>query len=269
MKQAPPVVLSIAGYDPSSGAGVTADIKTAAAHDCYAVTCITAVTVQTSRGVSRVEPLDPEIVGQSLFELAADVPIAAVRIGMLGSGQVAEAVAVFLEAARPPNVVLDPVLSSSSGKALLDERGIGVLKDRLLRLATVVTPNAEEASMLTECEVRSLKQAREAGEKLLTMVQGSVVVTGGHLPENVDLLLWKERSGNTRVEEFGGERIDSSATHGTGCAFASAIACNLALGKPIIEAVRGAKEYVREAIEAAYPLGSGHGPMNHLFKLDE
>ena len=132
---APPIVLSIAGYDPSSGAGITADIKTAASHGCYAVTCITALTVQSTQGVKSVVTLNPELVKATLEELAADVDLAAVRIGMLGSGPVATAVADFLESAVPKHVVLDPVLSSSSGVELLDQQGVTVLRERLLRLA--------------------------------------------------------------------------------------------------------------------------------------
>ncbi len=278
MRQAPPVILSIAGYDPSSGAGVTADVKTAAAHGCFAITSITAVTVQTTEGVRKVQPLDPELVSQTLFELAADMEIAAVRIGMLGSGAVAEEVATFLEAVRPPNVVLDPIFVSSSGARLFDVDPAELLKSdvlldfRLLGMADVITPNAAEATYLSGHRVTSVESAREAARRLLEPgVRGRaprhVVVTGGHLPENTDLLAWKDSDGAVREELFPGDRIESNATHGTGCAFATAIACNLALGKTVVEAVRAAKEYVRRAIAEAYPLGHGKGPMNHLFRL--
>jgi hydroxymethylpyrimidine/phosphomethylpyrimidine kinase len=267
MKQPPPVVLSVGGYDPSGGAGVTADVKTIAAHGCYAISCITAVTVQTTVGVRKVVPLDPELVCQTLFDLAADMPIAAVRIGMLGSGAVAAEVAAFLESARPPNVVLDPIIVSSSGARLLDCPGEAILRDRLLPLATVVTPNAAEASALTGTEVRTADQARAAGRKLLQMSCRNVVVTGGHLADNADLLFWIDGSGSPQEQSFTGQRVQSNATHGTGCAFASALACNLATGKSVPEAVRLAKDYVRQAIEHAYPLGRGKGPMNHLFDL--
>lgn len=266
MLSTPPVLLSIAGYDPSSGAGVTADVKTAAAHGCYAITCITAVTVQTTQGVRKVQPLDPEMVSQTLFELAADIPIHAVRIGMLGSSAVAGEVATFLEPVRPSIVVLDPVIRSSSGTRLLDERGEAVIRDRLLRLATVVTPNAEESAALTGTEVRSIEQARVAARKLQDVGARSVVITGGHLPENTDVLLWRDLEGVVHEVLIPGERINSEATHGTGCAFASALACNLANGEIMPDAVRNAKQYVRQAIQNAYPLGRGKGPMNHLFR---
>jgi hydroxymethylpyrimidine/phosphomethylpyrimidine kinase len=264
----PPVVLSIAGYDPSSGAGVTADVKTAAAHGCFAVTCITAVTVQNTLGVLRVRPIEPEIVGETLFELAADFPISAARIGMLGSGEVAAEVAGFLEQVRPPHIVLDPIFRSSSGMPLvLDAEAVGTLDLRLLKLAEVVTPNAAEATFLSGMKVETLEQAREAGRRILNRGAQNVVVTGGHLPENTDLLVWTDGGGGVREELFEGERIDSNATHGTGCAFATAIACNLARGNSIPEAVRAAKLYVRKAIEAAPGLGKGKGPMEHLFRM--
>lgn len=264
-----PVVLSIAGFDPSSGAGVTADIKTAAAHGCFALTSITAVTVQTTQGVRRVEPIQGEIVSETLFELVADLPIQAVRIGMLGSGEVADAVAGFLETTHPPNVVLDPILRSSSGAELLDAKGTEILKNRLLPLATLVTPNLAEAAALTGLPVSGLEQMRAAGRELLRLGARNAVVTGGHLEGDViDLLLWRpEGSDEIYEEELRGERIQSSSTHGTGCAFATSVACHLARGYRIPEAVAGAKEFVRSAIEHATPLGHGKGPMELLWNL--
>ena len=149
MAPAPPVVLSIAGFDPSSGAGVTADIKTIAAHGCYGVACISALTVQSTSGVRRVEPVAPELLAATLEELASDMEIAAVRIGMLGSAKVVWAVAEFLGKHKLPNVVLDPILKSSSGAELLESAGVQLLTEKLIPLATVMTPNIEEASILT------------------------------------------------------------------------------------------------------------------------
>src|SRR4029077_3962529 len=142
----PPVVLTIAGFDPSSGAGVTADIKTIAAHACYGVACISALTVQSTAAVRRVEPVDPSLVAETLAELAADLEISAVHIGMLGSGKVVRAVADFLSAQKIENVVLDPILKSSSGTTLLDPSGARLLIERLIPLAAVVTPNVDEAA---------------------------------------------------------------------------------------------------------------------------
>jgi hydroxymethylpyrimidine/phosphomethylpyrimidine kinase len=166
MPEAPNVVLTIAGFDPSSGAGVTADIKTIAAHGCYGVACITAMTVQSTAGVKRVEPCDADLVADTLKELAADVKIAAVHIGMLGSGKVARVVAEFLSRQKLTNVVLDPVLRSSSGADLLDVPGKKVVAEQLLSLATVVTPNVDEASLLTGMPVGNPDQMRAAAARL-------------------------------------------------------------------------------------------------------
>ena len=264
-----PVILSIAGFDPSSGAGITADVKTAAAHGCFALASITAVTVQTTQGVRRVEPVEGEIVSETLFELAADLPIHAVRIGMLGSGEVAAAVAGFLETTRPPNIVLDPILRSSSGTDLLDARGTAILKSRLLPLATVVTPNLAEAEALTGRPVSGIEEMRVAGRELLRLGARNAVITGGHLEgDAVDLLLWRaDGSDELLEEELRGERIQSSCTHGTGCAFATSVACHLARGFRVPEAVASAKEFVRRAIENATPLGHGKGPLELLWNL--
>ncbi len=263
------MVLSISGFDPSSGAGVTADVKTAGAHGCFALTCVTSVTVQTTQGVRRVEPVQGEIVSETLFELAADLPIHAVRIGMLGSGEVADAVAGFLETARPPNIVLDPILRSSSGTDLIDVKGAGILKNRLLPLATLVTPNLSEAAALTGLPVSGVDEMRAASRELLRLGARNAVITGGHLKgDAIDLLLWRP-VGTDEVfeEELRGERIQSSSTHGTGCAFATSVACHLARGFRIPEAAAGAKEFVRSAIEHATPLGHGRGPMELLWNL--
>ena len=255
----PPIVLSIAGYDPSSGAGITADIKTAAAHGCYAVTCITALTVQSTMGVRRVEAVRGETVTEILAELATDLEMAAVRIGMLGSGPVAKAVAAFLEHRKPRNVVLDPVLRSSSGAELLDPAGLEVLRNRLLPAADVVTPNIDEASMLADVRVGDLAGMRSAATRLQEMGARAVVVTGGHLREPVDLLCYGEME-----REYPGVRIESQSTHGTGCAFATAIACRLALGVSLTEAVALAKQYVVDGIASAIAPGRGNGPINHF-----
>ncbi len=185
MSEKPPIVLTIAGFDPSSGAGVTADIKTIAAHGCYGVGCITAMTVQSTAGVRRVEPSDPDLVTETLEELVADFDIAAVHIGMLGSGKVVKAVADFLGRrggkARLPNVVLDPILKSSSGIALLDPLGTKLLQERLIPLADVFTPNTDEAFALTGIKVTGMDEMKAAAAKLHKMGSSAVVVTGGHL----------------------------------------------------------------------------------------
>ncbi len=265
---APPVVLSIAGFDPSSGAGITADIKTIAAHHCYGATCVTALTVQSTAGVKEVQPLEGVLIGRMLDDVASDLPIAAVRIGMLGSGEVAEAVADFLTRARLPNVVLDPILKATSGARLLDERGAAVLRSRLLGLASLATPNIDEAAALTGEKVDSLAAMKAAAVRLHEMGAKDVVVTGGHLDQPIDVLS-VSMPGKIEQEELRLDRVRSNSTHGTGCAFATAVACNLAHGRGVRESVLLAKAYVTQAIAKAYPLGQGTGPVHHLYRMDE
>ncbi len=263
MPQTPPVVLTIAGFDPSSGAGITADIKTIAAHGCYGLAAITALTVQSTAGVRQVAPVDPQFLSDTLDELTSDVKISAVHIGMLGSGKIAARVADFLEREKHPNVVLDPVLRASSGTALLDDAGIGVLKERLLPLATVISPNVDEAAALSGTDVRDVHQMKQAAELLHSMGAKGVVITGGHLDRAIDVLSVKD----AYVQVFRSDRIDSKNTHGTGCAFAVAIACQLAQERSPSAAVLLAKAYVTAGISNGYPIGKGPGPINHMYQM--
>ncbi len=264
MPHTPPVVLTIAGFDPSSGAGITADIKTIAAHGCYGVAAITATTVQSTAGVKRISPAEPQLLVETLEELIRDLKLAAVHIGMLGSGQVAGRVAEFLQQAKLPNVVLDPILKASSGAMLLDEPGITALKEGMLPLAAVITPNAEEAATLTGLTVWSIDDMKQAAVKLHQMGAKRVVITGGHLDKAADL--WSPQA-TKDVQLFKADRLDSRCTHGTGCAFSTAIACHLALGRDVAEAVLLAKAYVTSAIANGYPLGRGISPVNHMYRL--
>jgi hydroxymethylpyrimidine/phosphomethylpyrimidine kinase len=280
MAEKPPVVLTIAGFDPSSGAGVTADIKTIAAHGCYGVACITAITVQSTAGVLRVEGVDPALVTDTLQELASDIPISAVHIGMLGTAKVVKAVVEFLSQhsgkagfagksrSRLPNVVLDPILKSSSGADLLDEAGTRLLIEKLIPLADVITPNVDEAAILTGLKVTDLDEMRAAAAKLHQMGSAAVVVTGGHLDKAIDVLSFTTKNG-VEQEVFKAERQRSNSTHGTGCAFATAISCHLALGRGLAEAALLAKTYVTAAIAAGHPLGRGTGPVHHLYRMHQ
>jgi hydroxymethylpyrimidine/phosphomethylpyrimidine kinase len=279
MAEKPPVVLTIAGFDPSSGAGVTADIKTIGAHACYGVACITAMTVQSTSGVRRVEAVDPALVSDTLEELVADVDIAAVHIGMLGSGKVAGAIANFLAPtsggrpsrmgkARLPNVVLDPILKSSSGAELLDAAGIRILIERLIPLSDVVTPNVDEAGVITGMKVQDLEEMKAAAAKFHEMGAPAVVITGGHLEKAIDLLSFTTKRG-IELEVFKAERQRSNSTHGTGCAFATAMACHLALDRGLAEAALLAKTYVTAAISNGQTLGKGTGPVNHLYRMNQ
>ena len=266
MAATPPVVLTIAGFDPSSGAGITADIKTIAAHECYGVACITALTVQSTRGVVRVEGVDLRILRESLQELLADLTIEAVHIGMLGSRQAVEVVADFLVQAQLPHVVLDPILKATSGADLLDAAGTRLLLERLLPLAELVTPNLDEASVMTGMPVTNLEEMRKAAACLHSLGAANVVVTGGHLEKATDLLSFTTARG-TEEEVFKADRQRSNSTHGTGCAFSTALACNLAHGRGLPESVLLAKAYVSAAMANAHPLGHGVGPLHHLFRM--
>jgi len=280
MAEKPPVVLTIAGFDPSSGAGITADVKTISAHGCYGVACITALTVQSTSGVRRVEPVDPVLVGETLEELDADLEIAAVHIGMLGSGKIVKAIADFLQPsgrsgprtangnARLPNIVLDPILKSSSGAQLLDPAGTRLLVERLIPLADVITPNVDEASALTGIKVRDMEEMKAAAAKLHAMGASAVVVTGGHLEKAIDLLSFRTKRG-IEQEIFKAERQRSNSTHGTGCAFATAMACHLALDRGLAEATLLSKTYVTAAISNGQSLGKGTGPVHHLYRMNQ
>jgi hydroxymethylpyrimidine/phosphomethylpyrimidine kinase len=268
MTETSPVVLTVAGFDPSSGAGITADIKTIAAHGCYGVACITALTVQSTKGVRKVEPSKPSLVKDTLEELASDVDIAAVHIGMLGNAKIGQVVADFLEARKQANVVVDPILKSTSGADLLDKAGRRLLLERFLPLAKVITPNFAEAAALTSKSVTNLEQMRKAARTLHDMGAIAVVVTGGDLEKAIDLLSFPGKNGPEQ-EVFRSERLRSTATHGTGCAFATAIACHLAQGRGLPEAVLLAKAYVSAAIANAMPVGRGTGPVHHLYRMDQ
>ena len=278
MPEGPPIVLSIAGFDPSSGAGVTADIKTIAAHACYGVGCLTALTVQSTAGVRRTVGADPALITDTLEELASDFEIAAVRIGMLATGKVVKAVADFLTPSRQPgkesqraslpNIVLDPILKSSSGAELLDRDGTRLMIERLLPLADVITPNIDEAAAITGLKVRDLDEMKAASARLHEMGAPAVVITGGHLEKAVDLLSYTTRRG-VEQEIFKAERQRSNSTHGTGCAFATAMACHLALDRGLAEATLLAKTYVAAAISYGQAVGRGTGPIHHLYRMGQ
>lgn len=263
MLPSPPVVLTIAGFDPSSGAGVTADIKTIAAHGCYGIAAITALTVQSTAGVWKVDPVDVKLLRDTLATLVADVKVSAVHIGTLGSGDVVSEVASFLKQSPLPNIVLDPVLAASSGAKLLDDAGLKVMVEKLLPLTTVLTPNAHEAAVLTRLDVTNIDDMKQAAGRLREMGAQNVVVTGGHLDVAIDLLSFSDGG----VQTFKSERLESNFTHGTGCAFSSSIACHLAQGRPLAEAVLLAKAYVTAAISNGYPVGKGTNPVNHMYRM--
>jgi hydroxymethylpyrimidine/phosphomethylpyrimidine kinase len=261
----PPILLTIAGFDPSCGAGVAADLKTFAAHNCYGVAAITALTVQSTQGVKSVHATPAAQLRAQLDELAADVTIAAVKIGMLANRGNAAAVTEFLDKHKFAQVVLDPVFRPTAGNEdLLDTGGLKFVRDELLKRVRVITPNMPEAEFLTGMEVKDLNSMKAAGQKLVEMGARAVVVTGGHMDKPIDVLCE-----GSEVETFGGDHVKSPNTHGSGCTFSSAIAAQLALGLQLREAVILAKAYVTKAIEKSYQIGKGAGPLNQLYRFHQ
>ncbi len=269
-----PVALTIAGFDPGSGAGVTADLKTFSAHRVYGVACISALTVQSTQGVRAVEPLSAALVRQTLDCLAEDVGLSGVKIGMLATSGIVSEVVSFLtgESARldRSRIVLDPVLRSTSGTPLLDANGVHLLRDRLLHCIGWITPNIRELAILIGEDPGGRDQVPATAVRLKEIAgrlgneELNVVVTGGDLSSPDDFLL----TASGEQLWFTGEKIATNSTHGTGCAFSSALLCGLISGATATEAVAAAKSYVTEALRSAYPVGKGKGPMNHLYRFD-
>jgi hydroxymethylpyrimidine/phosphomethylpyrimidine kinase len=264
-------VLTIAGFDPSSGAGVTADLMVFAAHGLFGISCITGLTVQSTMGVRAATPVSAEIVHDTLDCLQSDLPLAGIKIGMLATAANVAMVAEFIEMLRDEGrrspAVLDPVLRSSSGRELLDAEGVAAMRKRLLPLVDWVTPNLEELGVLTGHSVSRREEMVDAARVLQMMgSEVNVVVTGGHLDPPDDLLL----SVDGEVLWMPGEKIVSRSTHGTGCAFSSALLSRAVLGDAVKDAALMAKRYVAEAIRTATPpMGNGIGPVNHLWPLQE
>ena len=254
-----PRLLVIAGSDSSGGAGIQADLKTAQAFGVYCQTAITAVTVQDTRGVQSVNPVAADLVRAQIETALGDIGADAIKIGMLGNGEIAAAVADVLETNDIP-LVLDTVILSSSGAALLDEAGIKVLKKRLMPRAALVTPNSPECELLTGMEPRSEHRIRNAAMVFKMLGTDNVLFKGGH-GDGAMLrdTLW---TGGEFIP-FDAPRQDTSNTHGTGCTLATAIACGLAQGRSLRDSVSRAHSYVQSAIKTAPGLGSGSGPLNH------
>jgi hydroxymethylpyrimidine/phosphomethylpyrimidine kinase len=260
------VALSIAGFDPSSGAGVTADLKVFAAHGVYGLAAITALTVQSTQGVRRVEAVSPELLAETLTCLSEDVEIAGLKIGMLATAANVDAVGSYLASSgiAPARVVLDPVLKSSSGRELLSAEGVSRLKEKLLPRVGWLTPNIDELAVLAGLPVPNRDPVPAVAEGLAAGYPGlNLVVTGGHLESPDDYL----RLAGGESQWLRGRRIETAATHGTGCAFSSALLCRLVVGDSPAEAAAGAKAYVAEAMATARPIGKGRGPLNHLYMM--
>lgn len=268
-----PVALTIAGFDPSSGAGITADLKVFAAHKIYGMACITALTVQSTLGVRRAEPVSTATIGETLDCLGEDVTPSGVKIGMLATAEVAGKVAAFLAGAGIDRrrIVLDPVLRSSSGRELLSQDGVDRLRTELLTRVGWITPNLDELAVLIDSGPLNKGDIPAATATLQELAHRAgnpelhVIVTGGHLDPPDDFL----RTPESEEIWFPGERVETNSTHGTGCAFSSALLCHLIRGAGPKEAVMEAKAYVTEALRAAYLVGRGKGPMHHLFRMGD
>jgi hydroxymethylpyrimidine kinase/phosphomethylpyrimidine kinase len=255
------VILTIAGFDPSAGAGTLADIKTMSAFGCYGVAAITSLTYQNTQGVYGAEHQAREVVAAQLKALFDDFSILAAKTGMLPTRQVIAEVAAQVAARRLPHLVVDPVVRSTSGYDLIDDDALKALLDELFPLASVVTPNAIEAERITGIAIKDSHSMAHAAERMLEMGAQAVLIKGGDLvsEEAVDFLL--DTDGGLVYSE---KKVPSTNTHGTGCTLSSALACLLAMGYSLREAVPIAKRYIVEAIRTAPNLGSGFGPVNHF-----
>lgn len=255
--------LTIAGSDCSGGAGIQADLKTMTMNGVYAMSAITALTAQNTTGVTGIMEVSPDFLRQQLDMIFSDIRPDAVKIGMVSSGALIEVIAQALTDWQGERIVVDPVMVSTSGSALMETEAVSVLKARLLPMATLVTPNIPEAEVLSGMSIRS-QGDMEAAAKAISGAHGcAVLVKGGHRVNDANDLLYA----GGRAEWFPGTRIHNPNTHGTGCTLSSAIAANLAKGFPLEESIRRAKEYISGALAAMLDLGKGSGPMAHNFAL--
>lgn len=255
-----PVALTIAGSDPSGGAGLQADLKTFHQFGVYGMSAVTVLTVQNTVEVSSVDPLDPEFVQKQLEAVTSDIPPQAAKTGALGTAEITDVVAIWARQNICP-LVVDPVMISKHGVPLLSEAARLSLVEKLLPQAVLVTPNLAEAAVLTGRDVGSLDEMREAARQIADLGPGAVLIKGGHLPatqDAVDLLYF-----DGAEELFRSQRYATVHTHGTGCTYSAAITAELAKGAGLLEAVRAAKRFISEAIATAPGLGRGSGPLNH------
>ena len=261
----PARVLSIAGSDSGGGAGVQADIKTLSALNCYAMTAVTAITVQDTTGVHGIHPIPLDIISEQIRCVLGDIGADAVKIGMLGGDSIVAAVSEALEGYDSLPLVLDTVMFAKGGAALLDAGGVAALKTQLLPRADLVTPNAPEAAVLTGVRVETRDDLVQAGQGLIALGAEAALVKGGHLDGAMvsDVLVTADN-----VHLFEAQRMDSRSTHGTGCTLASACAAGMAQGMELFDAVARAHRYVQDAIRTAPGFGAGDGPLNHMHNLN-
>lgn len=259
--KSPPRVMTIAGSDSGGGAGIQADLKTFAALGCFGTSAITAITAQNTVGVTAVHEAPVEIIAAQIDAIIDDIGADAVKTGMLSSVQIVELVAAKAREHDFKVLVVDPVMISATGARLLRQEAVDTIKRVLIPAATVVTPNIPEAEAITGAEIKDLAGMREAARAIHALGPRWVVVKGGHLKadHSTDVLF-----DGSDFSEYEARRIETVSTHGTGCTFASAVAAGLAHGRSIDESVGAAKDYVTHAIESAFPVGKGNGPLNHF-----
>lgn len=255
-------VLTIAGSDSSGGAGIQADIKTITAHKMYAMSAITSLTAQNTLGVKSILDATPEFVADELDCIFQDIRPDAVKIGMVSQAAIIEVISAKLREYEAENIVVDPVMVATSGSRLLSPDAMAALQSHLLPLASIITPNIPEAEVLTGRPIRTNADMLLAGQKLAAQHFGAVLIKGGHLSCSADDLLCQKG----RLQWFKSERVANENTHGTGCTLSSAIACHLAAGRPLDEAVRAAKDYITGALQAGLNLGHGSGPLLHMWQ---
>lgn len=256
-------VLTIAGSDSSGGAGIQADIKTITAHKLYAMSAVTALTAQNTMGVKSILESTPEFLADQLDCIFLDIVPDAVKIGMVSNSELIRVIAEKLREYQAKNIVVDPVMVATSGSRLLTEGAQKTLTQELLPLADLITPNLKEAECLSGVEICKKEDMIYAAQKISEMIDGSVLVKGGHLDDSADDLLYEKE----KTIWIRGERIENPNTHGTGCTLSSAIASNLAMGDTIEESVRKAKVYLNGALKNGMNLGHGSGPLNHCYWL--
>lgn len=255
--------LTIAGSDSCGGAGIQADIKTMTVNGVYAMSAITALTAQNTTGVTGILEVRPDFLKQQLDAVFTDIFPDSVKIGMVSNSELIEVIAERLSFYNAGNIVVDPVMVATSGARLISENAIETLKEKLLPLATVVTPNIPEAEILSESDIASENDMEKAAEVIGSRYNCSVLLKGGHNVNDANDLL----SCEGEMTWFKGKRIDNPNTHGTGCTLSSAIAANLALGYDLKVSVNRAKEYISGALAAMLDLGKGSGPMNHAYMI--
>ncbi len=255
--------LTIAGSDSSGGAGIQADIKTMSANGVYAMSAITALTAQNTTGVYGILEATPDFLANQLDCVFTDIYPDAVKTGMVSSTALIQVIADKLTQYQAKNIVVDPVMVATSGSRLISEEAVDALKERLLPLATVLTPNIPEAEVLSGLTIRDAADMEAAARAISEAYGCAVLCKGGHQINDADDLLWRDGAGKW----FRGKRIDNPNTHGTGCTLSSAIASNLAKGYDLDTAVERAKAYISGALAAMLDLGQGSGPMDHLFDL--